>query len=298
MANRLIKSILKPVILKKNEKYLKNYYQKISNEENIAEDEIPKDKNILIISPHQDDESIGMGGTILKLKENNCYIKVLYITDGRLDRENLDENEISKVRIKEAEKALKILGVDEFSYLKCKNCEVMDNIENISYELIPIIEEKDYDRIYTTALSEYHKDHRGATIALSKALEKCDFSGKIYLYEINNSLMKGSFNRYVSFSKEIYNKKEKAFMEYKSQTGINFEVVEMIGKGKAQLSREKDDSAEIFLEINKENLKKSANENLEVFDNMKNATNFFRLIDNYNNNEKYVSKIKELYTNN
>ena len=40
-----------------------------------------KNKKILIIAAHPDDEILGCGGTISKLKNENC-IEVLFMTNG------------------------------------------------------------------------------------------------------------------------------------------------------------------------------------------------------------------------
>ena len=43
---------------------------------------VPKNKKILILSPHPDDETIGAGGTILKMVECGCDVHVLQFTLG------------------------------------------------------------------------------------------------------------------------------------------------------------------------------------------------------------------------
>ena len=40
-----------------------------------------KNKKILIVAAHPDDEVLGCGGTLIKLKKNN-KIKILFMTDG------------------------------------------------------------------------------------------------------------------------------------------------------------------------------------------------------------------------
>ena len=45
---------------------------------------IEKFERILVISPHQDDETIGAGGTLIKCRNASAKIHILYITDGGL----------------------------------------------------------------------------------------------------------------------------------------------------------------------------------------------------------------------
>ncbi|MBP1997918.1 LmbE family N-acetylglucosaminyl deacetylase [Peptostreptococcus canis] len=296
MLKNIIKKTVKPKILKRNIKYLKSYYSEISQDEELKEDSLPFDENILVLSPHQDDESIGLGATIIKLKENNCYVKVLYITDGRIKRDGIDEIEISKTRLKEADEAIKILGVDDFEYIECENLKVEDNLDIISKKIVEVLSDRKYKRIYTTAFSEYHIDHRGCSIALARALDdKCDFDGEIFLYEINNSLQRGSINRYVQYPDDIAKIKHKAFKMYSSQKGISFEVVELIERGKSNLGDGNFKNAELFLCIDAEKFIEVSKKNLSIFNKMKNATNFFRMIENYNYNKSFEKEILNLY---
>ena len=55
-----------------------------------------KNKRILIIAAHPDDEVLGCGGTISKLKNEN-YIEVLFMTNGVSARSN-DKQQILRRR--------------------------------------------------------------------------------------------------------------------------------------------------------------------------------------------------------
>ena len=69
--------------------------------------EIKKLKNVLVLAPHQDDELIGLGGTLLRLKNTETNITLVFLTDGA----SLSDPLASKViRSKEASKVAKELG--------------------------------------------------------------------------------------------------------------------------------------------------------------------------------------------
>ena len=55
-----------------------------------------KNKKILIIAAHPDDEILGCGGTISKLKNENC-IEVLFMTNGVSSRKK-DKKQILRRR--------------------------------------------------------------------------------------------------------------------------------------------------------------------------------------------------------
>ncbi|MBO6195201.1 MAG: PIG-L family deacetylase [Bacilli bacterium] len=65
-----------------------------------------KDKKIMILCPHQDDEINEAGGLLLELKKINCTVYVVYSTNG-------DYNYSQIIRRKEALKSLKVLGVNK-----------------------------------------------------------------------------------------------------------------------------------------------------------------------------------------
>lgn len=69
-------------------------------------------KKVLILAPHQDDESIGCGGLMQLLHEQEAKIAVLYTTDGRQNNLNISPEETIKLRNKEAKNALAIVNAD------------------------------------------------------------------------------------------------------------------------------------------------------------------------------------------
>ena len=70
---------------------------------------------VLVIAPHQDDESLGCGGTIALLKQAGVFVKVVFTTDGSLSHPNSKQYpkpKLIQLREQEALTALQLLGVD------------------------------------------------------------------------------------------------------------------------------------------------------------------------------------------
>ena len=65
-----------------------------------------KDKKILIISPHPDDEIIGCGGLIAKCKQLQSKVKVVYMCTGE-SRQLVSGSTNSDSRINEIEEVAK-----------------------------------------------------------------------------------------------------------------------------------------------------------------------------------------------
>ena len=80
---------------------------------------------ILVFAAHQDDETIGCGGTIRKWSSNGSIVDVIFMTDGStgVDQSGRVDNDIASTRKKEAEQAAEILGVSKIHNLnfECQN---------------------------------------------------------------------------------------------------------------------------------------------------------------------------------
>ena len=71
-------------------------------------------KKVLVIAPHPDDETLGVGGTIKRLTSNGVKVSVLVVAGHTPP--NYSEKSYQKT-IGESLKAFKVLGVDEYKFL-------------------------------------------------------------------------------------------------------------------------------------------------------------------------------------
>jgi LmbE family N-acetylglucosaminyl deacetylase/RimJ/RimL family protein N-acetyltransferase len=98
-------------------------YEKSSNSIGI----LPKNKNILVLAAHPDDETLGCGATIRRLHEEGNYIKLITFTDGESSREKLNpENRNMKLS-----NVCNILGINDY---------VFGNFPDNSMDTIPLLE--------------------------------------------------------------------------------------------------------------------------------------------------------------
>jgi len=72
-----------------------------------------KDQTVLIIAPHPDDEVLGCGGLISKVKAEGGKVHVLCFTVGNIKQYGGHSN--SEKRIKEMKKVMKYLKIDSFN---------------------------------------------------------------------------------------------------------------------------------------------------------------------------------------
>ena len=122
---------------------------------------IRKKQNILIISPHGDDEILGCGGTINKLSSTGNAVYVLVITNPHKGNPKLySEMFLKKIR-KETVTANKFLGVKDVFFFDFP----VNNLNKIDYSLIidsikKIIIKIRPNKIYIPHGNDIHNDHK------------------------------------------------------------------------------------------------------------------------------------------
>ncbi len=83
------------------------------------------DFDIIAVSPHPDDAEIGCGGTLAILSDMGFKVVIIDLTDG----EPTPFNDNPQIRLDEAARAAKILGVDRVT-LDLPNRKLFDNFES------------------------------------------------------------------------------------------------------------------------------------------------------------------------
>lgn len=211
-------------------------------------------QKILVLSPHVDDESIGLAGTIIKHKERNDDIYCVYITDGGASDSDLSKENVIKERKNEAEKVSKKLNFLEMIFLDEPDGKVKCN-EELSGKLYNIIEKINPDIIYTPFLIDGHNDHVETTKALIKSLDKYnkDFFN-IFMYEINCNIKSDIINSISTMDKRIYNEKIALLNIFESQKVMGFSSFLLLNRMKRFLLNS-GFSAETFVKSNLQNLK-------------------------------------------
>lgn len=115
-------------------------------------------ENILIISPHPDDEVLGCGGTIKRLASEGHNVYVLIVTRG--NKESYSQERIDNVR-REAIIAHRILGVSDTRFLNfpAPNLDLV-SIAEISSAIFSVISELHISSIYLPHKGDIHNDHK------------------------------------------------------------------------------------------------------------------------------------------
>lgn len=163
----------------------------------------------LCLSPHADDESIGMGG-LLSLYPNN--FEVILLADGQKGIKNLPPDEVIKIREDEFKNALSVAGISEYSFLRAKDKNLLDSFD--SFKKINL---EKYDYIFVPNIIDQHPDHKAVSLLLTRLLEigaKVKPDLQICFYEVWSTL--GLVNAFVDIS-EVIETKKSMINCYKSQ---------------------------------------------------------------------------------
>jgi len=139
-------------------------------------------ENWLVFAPHADDETIGMGGTLLDASLRGINLNLIVVTDGAFV--NNDKQELIDTRINEALDAASFLGINKVVFLGEKDRQLSINdqsIDNIC-EQIKIIKP---DVIFIPSALEFHPDHRMTAELVWHALKKSAYKKDLFSYEIS-----------------------------------------------------------------------------------------------------------------
>lgn len=141
-------------------------------------DKIFKKERLLVIAPHPDDEVIGCGGLIARVKEEGGKVFVLFLTVGGTKDYTKGKRRLisGNVRIKEIEKVAKFLKFDSWHlafpgddyHLKLDQLPQRDLIEAIENSPISLNKTRPTIIAFPTPYS-YNQDHRVTAQAVFSA---------------------------------------------------------------------------------------------------------------------------------
>lgn len=116
-------------------------------------------KKILVTCAHPDDESLGMGGSLLLHSKNKDEIFVLVFTDGELSRGSSQKN--VKKRQEQALNAFSILGIKKSHFLNYED-QKLDIISTVqlAQDIEKIISKWNPDTVYTHYYGDLNQDHK------------------------------------------------------------------------------------------------------------------------------------------
>lgn len=133
--------------------------------------------DILAIAPHPDDAELGMGGAILKFKEEGCRVGILDLTDGEPTPYGSPD-----VRRQETAAASELLGIDWRENLGLPNRRLEATLD-ARHAVAAVIRHVRPRWLFAPYWVDAHPDHVAATALIEAArfwakLTRCDIPGE------------------------------------------------------------------------------------------------------------------------
>lgn len=203
--------------------------QKNDNSDNVPNSILSSGERCLVISPHPDDETIGMGGFLL---QNPLASDVLVLTDGQNNRPG--DSEIVTIRHQEFVRVMRKIGIKNYQQWNIKDSHVKKNL----FRLLRL-RFNDYDYVFVPSRYETHRDHRCLYPFLKFWLRF--YRPKLVSYEIGVPQLHPNVTIDIS---NVAAAKEKMIEEYSSQLGTKY--TKMLGLNQYRGLRLGYDYAESF----------------------------------------------------
>ena len=153
-----------------------------------------KNKTILAVAAHPDDEILGCGGTIVRHVRNGAKCHILILGEGITSRDNQREaefriHEIKKLK-KQAKKAAGIIGATSLEVLSFPDNR-MDSVDllDVIKQVEKAVEKVRPDVIYTHHFGDLNIDHRITAKAVETATRPINGTSvrEVYAFETLSS---------------------------------------------------------------------------------------------------------------
>tara|TARA_B100000530_G_scaffold337002_1_gene294010 strand:+ start:307 stop:1200 length:894 start_codon:yes stop_codon:yes gene_type:complete len=158
---------------------------------NITVKSTPDASNLLIFSPHQDDDIIGCGGTILNSLKTNANAQVVYVMDGVSPKlKGTERSHAIEVRKEEAKTVWSKLNDNAPIFLEIPTRGSSIDIHEAIQKITNIIITLKPDCIFVPYFLESPLDHRRATFLIWESLKHINTKNikEIWSYQVNTMI--------------------------------------------------------------------------------------------------------------
>lgn len=259
MAKKIIKLLIKYPVKMANKIYVNRFYKKSPRRDRYEIDNILNSSDrVLVLSPHVDDETIGLGGTLLKGKKLGTKMSLVYMTDGGGSTSNLSRRKLIEERKKEGYLVKESYGFQSIYFLDEPDGELNSKKVELIDKLVDILNKEKPSIIFTPFLIDGHKDHVETTRAVLKALAKWDNTfHSIYMYEVNCVISPKLITDLTYMDYALYNEKGNIYSIFRSQWAMGFDAFRLMDRAKRFLVEDKKEAygAEVFVKASVNTIK-------------------------------------------
>ncbi|AHF00130.1 PIG-L deacetylase family protein [Thioalkalivibrio paradoxus] len=135
----------------------------------------------LVLAPHPDDETFGMGGALALARGNGQAVRVLVLTDGACGGEGAD---LVHRRESETRAAVALLGGAEIEFWRVPD-RGLEVTEDLVQKLASLLSAQAYRAVFFPHPGEPHPDHRACAGLAWAALRASGCDAEAWSYEIS-----------------------------------------------------------------------------------------------------------------
>jgi LmbE family N-acetylglucosaminyl deacetylase len=145
-------------------------------------------RSAIVFAPHQDDETLGCGGTIIRKRRAGAEVWVVFLTDGSGSHRHLmAEEELRTLREQEAAAAARLLEVeaDHVIFLRFKDGQLTQQQSAAVLAVTQVLEHLEPEALFIPYRREAPADHAATYAIVQAALARTGRNGiEVYEYPV------------------------------------------------------------------------------------------------------------------
>ena len=178
----------------------------------------PPRGRVLALAPHPDDETLGCGGVLIRHREQEDPVRVVFVTDGAAGDPSgyYSGGNYLELRRDEARRAGAILGVHDLIFWNYPDGRLSE-ARDLAERLAVLFETYRPDIIYRPSTREIHPDHWALGMAAEEARRHYSPAVGDFCYEIWATV----YPTNVIDISGVWERKQQAIEQYQSQLRYN-----------------------------------------------------------------------------
>jgi LmbE family N-acetylglucosaminyl deacetylase len=180
----------------------------------------PSGKNVLVISPHPDDETLGVGGLISKQISEGVPVQVVAVTDGE-NAYGRGDSTLAANRRMEQSAAVKQLGLKSSDVIRLglTDSAVSSEQSTLAEYLLPLVSRETH--IFAPWIGDFHPDHEACGRVAQTVAQRAGASLTFYFFWTwhrgTPQLLQDLPLRSLSLNADQRSSKLRALAQYRSQ---------------------------------------------------------------------------------
>ena len=141
----------------------------------------------MVFAPHQDDETLGCGATIMRKRQAGAAVQVVFMADGSSSHSHIiSGSQLRMIRSLEAVAACEALGVprEAVHFLDFKEGRLAQFEEAAAGRVVALLEEAPPEQIFVPYATDPHEDHIATTRVVREAVRRSGLQVEVYEYPI------------------------------------------------------------------------------------------------------------------